>query len=92
MSDQAPTLYVSFDDSGKDPTYQCADLVLLVASTETDGNPCVSDSAVSTPLIPTDLEEMTRLADILGWEVFFDEDGRACLKTDIFNPALQERT
>lgn len=88
---EAPDLYISFEDDGEDPTYALADFCAIVASTETEGNPCRSKKAVSAPLIPTDLEEITQFADVLGWEVTFDEDGRVCLKTDIFNPALQER-
>lgn len=82
------TIYVSFGDSRRDPTYSPASEVYLVlADSDAEHNPCVGEGVeVSTPLLPTNLEELRAFARILGFSLNFDNEGQAILYTGIVDP------
>lgn len=73
-------LYVSFDDSKTDPTYSYVGDVSLVIAPDVDGNPCVSDSAEKTPLVPNNIQELVKFAEVFGWSVK-EVDGVYCVVT-----------
>ena len=75
-------LYVCFDDSNTDPTYTNADSAYLVESSSEDGNPCVSESAKTIPLFPSNKADLQSFAEFFGWEVK-EENGRMVIITDV---------
>jgi len=80
-------LYVSFNDSLRDPTYASAEDCNLVGRNTDSGddeNPCVGKngkSFLSTPLIPETRSEIRRFATLMGWDVQTDNEGQLILYT-----------
>lgn len=88
---EAPDLFVCFDDSSNNPPYRLADYCSVVSVVRNgEENPCHIKGAISARLIPTNLEELLALAEVLGLEVTFDENGQALLNTRIYDPRLRE--
>jgi hypothetical protein len=76
------SIYVSFNDSKTDPTYDNADCVSLVMGDDSQDNPCIGNvSKVS--VLPNTLEELRVFAEIQGWKLEIDSNGQAVLHTGI---------
>jgi hypothetical protein len=77
-------LYVCFNDSSTDPTYDSADVVTLVESNGEDGNPCVGAGVKRiVPVLPSSDAEIRAFADIMGWGVGMDNEGQLILYTNV---------
>jgi len=75
-------LYISFNDSVIDPTYASADEAVLVYSKDnSEDNPCISEDAVSVPVLPNTYNEILTFANLIGWDVGYDNDGQVILYT-----------
>ena len=78
-------LYVRFNDSDFDPTFTLASEAFLVDSDSDSGeNPCaVAQMNSEVSVLPTTSDEIVAYADIMGWTVTTDTDGRIVLHTGV---------
>lgn len=82
-------IYVCFNDSVTDPTYNSAsDSYLVVPNSngyeDMNENPCSPKNIYrKVPVIPNTLKELRDFCDVVGWEFDFDSDGQVILLTGI---------
>lgn len=78
-------VYISFDDSSRNPTYAGMDGALLVLGpSESDHNPCGDDEMIEKhDLIPTTPGGLRFFARAFGFDVGVDNDGQMILYTGI---------
>lgn len=82
-------LFISFDDSRRDPTYASAFECMLVqvSNPDIDSNPCSEEAIAKTkatqiPLVPSTEEELRKFAKMFGWTVKV-KAGTMILVTDV---------
>lgn len=81
-------LFISFNDSSKDPTYASLEDCTIVHGYDDGDNPCSEDSIIEDcPVAPQNLEEMKAFAKMMGWGIEFDNDGQAILYTGVYDKA-----
>ena len=84
-------LYVCFNDSVSDPTYNSAqDAFLVVPNSNSyedmNGNPCSPKNVYrKVPLIPDTAKECSDFAALMGWEMVI-ENGEISFRTGIPYP------
>lgn len=78
-------LYLSMNDSRRDPTYSAAETcVLVVGPSDCANNPCSDENAQQVcDLIPTDEMNLRIFADMYGWDIGMDNEGQMILYTGI---------
>jgi|LakMenEpi03Aug12_release.lakeMendotaPanAssembly.Ray.scaffolds.fasta_scaffold161799_3 hypothetical protein len=91
--ERSTDLFVCFNDSDSDPTYASAyDAHFVIGYSDGDENPCGEDNALDKcPVVPKNIEELRRFADMLGWNLEFDNEGQAVLYTGMYKENVQEK-
>lgn len=78
------SLFVSFNDSSKDPTYASLDDCTIVHGVDDGNNPCSENNIIEEcPIAPKNIEELEKFVDMIGWRLEFDADGKAVIHTDM---------
>jgi hypothetical protein len=90
--ERSTDLFVCFSDSRNDPTYASAyDAAFVIGYSDGDENPCGEGKALDKcPVVPKNIEEMRRFADMLGWSLEFDNEGQAVLYTEMYKENVDE--
>lgn len=80
-------IFVSFNDSSRDPTYAEAEGCSLVMTPDIpgdDSNPCIETperKVQRVPILPDSPAEIELFCEIMGWETSYDDGGMLCIRT-----------